>query len=150
MDTYYSCAMFIMIDGKCLTVRFPHLSIMLILCACHMCVHRKWVFHCEISKSVHCANSPCVPCLWLQYVSAWLPGLYIHPLCSFCFCAIFVITGSESLIVRFTHPSILTILLLCHVCDYSMWVLDCQSSISIHFDYSASIQCLWVQDVSAW
>ena len=122
MGTFNIYAMFVITVGEYFIVRFPH----------HQCAH--------------CTS---VPCLWSQKVSTRLLEFHIHPQYS-CFCAIFVITASECLIVRIPHASTVLILLLCHVCDQSEWVLDCQNSTCIHGAHPASVSCLWSQDVSAW
>jgi len=144
------CAMFVITGSKCLIVRIPHESIVLILLLCHVCDHREWVLDCQNSIWIHGAHSASVPCLWSQLVSAWLSICHMHPWCSSCFCAMFVITGSECLIVYIPHAFMVLILLLCHVCDHSEWVLDCHNSTCIYGAYSASVPCLWSQGVSAW
>jgi len=138
------CVMFVIIVCECLIVRFPHSSILTILLLCHVCDYSLWVLDCQISTSIHFDYSASVPCLWLQIVSSWLSDFHIHTFWLFCFCAMCVIIACESLIVRFPDSSVLTILLLCHVCDYRKWVLDCQISTLIHFDYSASVPHLWL------
>jgi len=142
-------SMFVIIGCECLIVWLPHPTILTILLLCHVCDYSLWVFDCQISTSIHFDYSASVPCLWLQLVSAWLSDFHIYPFWQFCFHTMFVITVCKCLIVKLPHSSILTILLLCHVCDDREWVLDCQISTSIHFDYSASVPCLWLQGVSA-
>jgi len=148
--SFYFCAMFVIKGCGCLIVRIPHASMVLILFLCHVCDHSMWVLHCQDPTCIHGAHSASVPCLWSKDVSAWLLEFHMYPWCSFCFCAIFVITASECLIVYISHASMLLILLLCHVCDHSMWVLDCQDSTCIHGAHSASAPCLWSQGVSVW
>jgi len=150
-------AVFVIKGCKCLIVRILHVSMMLILLLCHVCHHSLWVLDCQISIYICDAHSVCVPCLSLQYVSAWLSEFHMHPWCSLCFCAMFVIIaskclmsefqihpwcsfyfgvmfvikGCKCLIVRILHASMVLILLLCYVCDQSEWVLDCQNSAGI-------------------
>jgi len=144
------CAMFVITASECFIVRIPHGSMVLILLLCHVCDQRMWVLDCLYSTCICGAHSASVPCLWSKDVSTWLSGFHMHPWGSFCFCAVFVITASECLIVRIPHASMVLILLLCHVCDHSEWVLDCHNITCIHGAHSASVPCLWSQGVSAW
>jgi len=144
------CATFVIKASECLIFRIPHVCMVLILLLCHVCDHSMWVLDYQNSTCSHGAHSASVPHLWSQYVSAWLSEFHMHPWCSFCFCATFVIKASECLIFRIPHAFIVLILHLCYVCDHSMWVLDCQNSTCIHGAHSAFVLCLWLKDVSAW
>jgi hypothetical protein len=150
MVSFCFCAMFVITGSECLIVRILHASMVLMLLLCHVCDHRKWVLDCQNFTCIHGAHSASVPCLWSQYVSAWYSEFHMHAWCSFCFCAMFVIKGSECLIIRIPHASKVLILLLCHVCDHSMWVLDCQNSACMHGAHSSAVPCLWSQKVSGW
>jgi len=140
--SFYFCAMFVITGSEYKIVRIPHASTVLTVLLCHICDHSKWVLGFQNSTSIHGAHSASVQCLWSQEVSTWLSEYHMHPWCSFCFCALFVIIVCECLIVRIPHASMVLILLLCHVCSQSLWVFDCQNSTCIHGAYSASVSCL--------
>jgi len=153
MHAWYSfcfCAMFVIKACECMIVRILHVSMVFILLLRHVCDQSMWVLDGQNSTCIYYAHSACMPCLWLQQVSAWLSDFQMHAWCSFCLCAMFVITACECLIIRIPHASMVLIMLLCHVCDHSLWVLDGQNSTCIYDAHSASVWCLWLQQVSAW
>jgi len=205
MHAWYSfclCAMFMIKASECLIIRIQHACMVLILLWCHICNQSLWVLDCWNPACMHGAHSASVLCLWSKRVSAWLSEFHMHAWCllcfctmfvikacecsivripcacmvlilllchvcnyrkwvldcrnlaylwcSFYFCAIYVIKACEWLIIRIPHASMMLILLLCHICDYSKWVLDCQNFGGMYGAHSASVPCLWTQDVSAW
>jgi len=148
--SFYFYAMFVIKASECLIVRILHAYMVFILLLCHVCDQSLWVSDCQNSACMHGAHSTSVLCLWSQQVSAWLSEFQMYAWCSFCFCVMFVIKGCECLIVRIPHTSMVLILLLCHICDQSEWVFDCQISTCIPSAHSVSVPCLWSQYVSAW
>jgi len=96
-------AIFVIKACECLIVGILHACMVLILLLCYVCDQSEWVLDCQNFTCMLGAYCASVPCLSSKPVSAQLSESHVHAWCSFCFCAMFVTTGSECLIVRIWH-----------------------------------------------